>query len=80
MQVGEPTKLPGPLTIDAVAVCGPASSVPPTAFTVIVSTWFVPIAFVAVAGVISMFASTHFFYALPRAAGGRVRGRPRRRA
>jgi hypothetical protein len=38
VQLGEPTKLPGPLTIDAVAVCGPASSVPPTAFTVIVNT------------------------------------------
>src|SRR5438034_71855 len=33
-----PTQLPGPLTIDAVAVCCPASNVPPTAVTVIVST------------------------------------------
>ena len=56
MQLGDPTKLPGPLTIDAVAVCGPASIVPPSAFTVIVSTWFVPVGFVAVAGVIWMFA------------------------
>src|SRR3954452_7194230 len=38
VQVGEPTKLPGPLTIDAVAVCGPAPNVPPTALTVIVNT------------------------------------------
>src|SRR4051794_39276133 len=38
VQVGEPTKLPGPLTIDAVAVCGPAPSSPPTALTVIVNT------------------------------------------
>jgi hypothetical protein len=38
VQLGEPTKLPGPLTIDAVAVCGPAPIVPPTAFTVIVNT------------------------------------------
>src|SRR5262245_25307121 len=38
VQVGEPTKLPGPDTIDAVAVCGPASIVPPRAFTVIVNT------------------------------------------
>src|SRR5262249_28667201 len=44
----EPTKLPGPLTIDAVAVCGPASIVPPKAFTVIVNVWFVPTMFVAV--------------------------------
>src|SRR5262245_40039945 len=42
---GEPTNEPGPLTIDAVAVCGPASIVPPIAFTVIVNTWFVPTAF-----------------------------------
>jgi len=34
-QTGEPTKLPGPLTIDAVAVFGPASIEPPTPFTVI---------------------------------------------
>ena len=60
-----PTKLPGPLTIDAVAVCGPASIVPPSAFTVIVSTWFVPVAFVAVAGVIAMFASTQTLLAFP---------------
>ena len=62
---GEPTKLPGPLTIEAVAVCGPASIVPPIALTVIVSTWFVPTAFVAVAGVIWMFAFTQTFCALP---------------
>src|SRR5262245_60257598 len=35
---GEPTNAPGPLTIDAVAVCGPAPIVPFRAFTVIVST------------------------------------------
>jgi hypothetical protein len=65
VQLGEPTKLPGPDTIDAVAVCGPGSSVPPSAFTVIVSTWFVPTGFVAVAGVMLMFASTQFFVAGP---------------
>src|SRR6266446_3670647 len=57
VQLAGPTKLPGPLTIDAVAVCGPASIVPPRAFTVIVNTWFVPTAFVAVAGAIWMLAS-----------------------
>ena len=65
MQLGEPTKLPGPLTIDAVAVCGPESIVPPNAVTVIVNTWFVPVGFVAVAGVIAMFASTQALLALP---------------
>ena len=58
MQLGEPTKLPGPLTIDAVAVCGPAPIVPPIALTVIVSTWFVPTGLFAVAGEIRTFAST----------------------
>src|SRR3954454_24678267 len=38
VQDGVPTKLPGPDTIEAVAVCGPASSVPLSAFTVIVNT------------------------------------------
>ena len=47
-----PTKLPGPLSIVAVAVCVPASIVPLIAFTVIVSTWFVPTGFVSVAGAI----------------------------
>jgi len=65
VQVGEPTKLPGPLTIDAVAVCGPASIVPPLAVTVIVRTWFEPVGFVAVAGVIEMFVSTQALLALP---------------
>jgi hypothetical protein len=37
VQVGEPTKLPGPDN-DAVAVCGPGSIVPFNAFTVIVNT------------------------------------------
>jgi hypothetical protein len=60
-----PTKLPGPDTMNAVAVCGPASIVPLSAFTVIVSTWFAPTALVAVAGVIWMFASTQVFEALP---------------
>src|SRR3954454_3921783 len=49
----------------AVAVCGPASSRPFAPWTVIVSTWFVLIAFVSVAGVISMNALTHFLLALP---------------
>src|SRR5206468_1234306 len=65
VQVFGPTNEPGPLTIDAVAVCGPASIVPPSALTVIVSTWFVPTGFVAVAGVIWMFAFTQAFCALP---------------
>src|SRR5262249_4516867 len=63
VQDGLPTKLPGPDTIEAVAVCGPASIVPLIAFTVIVSTWFVPTALVAVGGVIWMFAFTHTFCA-----------------
>ena len=49
----------------AVAVCGPASSVPLIALTVIVSTWFVPTALVAVAGVIWMFAFDPDLLALP---------------
>src|SRR6478735_6699040 len=49
----------------AVAVCGPAAIVPPSAFTVIVSTWFVPTGLVAVAGVIWMFALTQTLFALP---------------
>src|SRR5215467_15360761 len=65
VQEGEPTNVPGPLTIEAVAVCGPASIVPPSAFTVIVRTWFVPTTFVAVGGVIWMFAFTQFLLALP---------------
>jgi len=64
-----PTNEPGPDTIEAVAVCGPASIVPFSAFTVIVSTWFVPTAFVAVAGVIWMFASTHAFCAFAPSPG-----------
>ena len=44
---------------------GPASIVPLSALTVIVSMWFVPTAFVAVAGVIWMFASTQVLLALP---------------
>ena len=65
VQVAGPTNEPGPLTIEAVAVCGPASIVPPNAFTVIVNTWFVPISFDAVGGEIWMFASTQFFVAGP---------------
>ena len=65
MQVGDPTKLPGPLTIDAVAVCGPGSMVPPGALTVIVNTWFEPVALVAVAGVIWMLAFSQTLLALP---------------
>src|SRR5262249_37906087 len=61
----EPTKLPGPDTIVAVAVCGPASIVPLSAFTVIVSTWFAPTGFVAVAGLMLMFPSTHVLVAGP---------------
>src|SRR4029079_15308530 len=49
----------------AVAVCGPASMVPFSALTVIVSTWLVPTAFVALAGVIWMFALTQTLLALP---------------
>ncbi len=47
----------------AVAVPPPASIVPFTALTVIVSVWFVPTAFVAVAGVIWMFAFTQVLLA-----------------
>ena len=65
MQLGEPTKLPGPLTIDAVAVCGPASIVPPNAVIVIVSVWVVSIELVAVPGVMPMLASTQALLALP---------------
>src|SRR3954469_8556401 len=49
----------------AVAVCGPASIVPLRALIVIVSTWFVFTAFVSVAGVIWMLASTQILLALP---------------
>ena len=59
------TKLPGPLTIVAVAVCGPGSIVPPSALMVIVSTWLAPTALVAVAGAIWMFALTQTLLALP---------------
>src|SRR5439155_18526220 len=62
---GDPTKLPGPLTIDAVAVCRPGSIVPLRAFTVIVNVWFVPTALVAVWGVIWMLASRVLRSALP---------------
>jgi hypothetical protein len=65
VHVFPPTKEPGPDTIDAVAVCGPASIVPLSAFTVMVSTWLAPSAFAAVAGVMLMFASTQFFDAFP---------------
>ena len=65
MQLGLPTKLPGPLTMLAVAVCGPASIVPPRALTVIVSTWFVLTAFVALAGAIWMLAFTQTLLAFP---------------
>src|SRR5690349_15434534 len=51
--------------MDAVAVCGPGSIVPPTALIVIVSTWFVLIAFVSFAGVIWMLVSTQTLLALP---------------
>ena len=62
MQVGLPTKLPTPPgTIAAVAGKVPASSVPPSAWTVIVSTWFVFTPFVSLAGVISIQASTQTF-------------------
>src|SRR4051794_18127569 len=47
------------------AVAVPFASVPFTPVTVMVRTWFVPTAFVAVGGVILMFASTHVFEALP---------------
>src|SRR5690242_5489091 len=53
------------LAIEAVAGCGPASIVPPRAFTVIVSTWFVPTGLFAVAGVIWMLAFTNVLTASP---------------
>ena len=66
MQLFGPTKLPGPPTIEAVAVCGPASSrLSPSALAVMVSTWFVFTAFVAVAGAIWIFASTQALLAFP---------------
>jgi len=65
VQDGEPTKLPGPDTIEAVAVCEPASIVPPSALTVIVNTWLSPTSSVADAGLIWMFASTQLLLALP---------------
>ncbi len=49
----------------AVAVPPPAVIVVPTVFTVIVSVWFVPTAFVAVAGVIWMFAFAQTLLAGP---------------
>jgi len=55
------TGVPGPDRIVAVAV--PAATFPFTPVTVIVSTWFELTGFVAVAGVIAMNASTHFFSA-----------------
>src|SRR5262249_39481573 len=55
--------LPGPLPMLAVAVPPPASMVPFTALTVIVSVWFVFTALVAAAGVMWMFASTHVLLA-----------------
>ena len=58
-----PTKLPGPDSIDAVAVCDPASSVPLIALMVIVSTWLLPTGLVSVAGVIWMLALTQSFSA-----------------
>src|SRR5262245_14658987 len=60
-----PTNYPRPLPIEALVVCGPASIVPLSALTVIVSTWFVFTAFVAFAGLIWMFAFTHTLFALP---------------
>src|SRR5262245_43053931 len=59
-----PTNEPGPLTIEAVAVCGPASIGPWIAFTVILSTWFVLTALVSFAGVIWMLALTQTLLAL----------------
>src|SRR5215207_2124120 len=47
------------------AVAVPFPSVPLTACTVIVRTWFVPTAFVSVAGLISIHAFTHVLEALP---------------
>ncbi len=49
------------------AVAVPAASTPPpVALTVIVSTWFVPTALVAFCGVIWMNASTQFLVAFPQ--------------
>jgi len=62
---GEPTNEPGPDTMEAVAVFGPAPIVPPNAFTVIVSTWFVETGLLSVGGAIWTFASTHVLEALP---------------
>ena len=68
--MGEPTKLPVVLGgVRMLAVAVPAASTPPlVAFTVIVSTWFVPTGLVAFCGVIWMNASTQFFAALAQLA------------
>src|SRR5262249_18454533 len=65
VQVGDPTKLPRPLTIDAGAVCGPAPGVPPSPLPVTPATCSVPSGMGAVGGLIWMFASTEFLFALP---------------
>src|SRR5450432_2303136 len=54
-----PRKEPGPLAIEAVAVKVPASIVPFTGATVIVSVWLLFTALVAVNGEIEIFPSTH---------------------
>jgi hypothetical protein len=53
--VGEPTKLPGPLVILAVAV--PLPRLAPPEVTVMVNVWLVPTAFTALAGVMAIVAS-----------------------
>src|SRR5262249_34479214 len=65
-QLVGPEKLPGPDTIEkpiAVPSCAFTKPVPGFTFTCPVSVWFVPTAFVAVAGVICTFASTNVFTA-----------------
>src|SRR4051794_6500392 len=58
VQFGEPMNEPGPLTIAAVPVSSPVSMLPFRPLTVMCSVWLVLTAFVAVAGVIWMFAFT----------------------
>jgi hypothetical protein len=65
LQLGDPTKLPGPLVMLAVAVPPAGSIGKPAELTVIVSVWFVPAALVAVDGVIEIVASPHVLLAGP---------------
>jgi hypothetical protein len=64
-QLGDPTKLPGPLVMLAVAVPPAAPMFALMDVTVIVRVWFVPTALKAVEGVIAIVASAHVLLAGP---------------